>query len=193
MPCRAEPRASSPPPGLPSCLLCLCIGTSVYCDDADLERIPLLPPDTTYLYARFNRISAIRAGDFTGLSASRQGEGWAQRWGGLGGYKRRCGTPPASSFLSPTREAEANRPDEQFHRLGGRGCFPPPAQPAGAHPAREQADGAARAAPQHRQAGRPSQQDPQHRAPARSFSGGCWGWQRAPSRAGLPQPQPGWF
>uniref|UniRef100_U3J434 Opticin n=1 Tax=Anas platyrhynchos platyrhynchos TaxID=8840 RepID=U3J434_ANAPP len=56
-----------PTQGLPSCLLCLCIGTSVYCDDADLERIPLLPPDTTYLYARFNRISAIRAGDFTGL------------------------------------------------------------------------------------------------------------------------------
>ncbi|XP_040392098.1 opticin isoform X2 [Cygnus olor] len=53
--------------GLPSCLRCLCIGTSVYCDDADLEHIPLLPPDTTYLYARFNRISAIWAGDFTGL------------------------------------------------------------------------------------------------------------------------------
>nr|XP_009931497.1 PREDICTED: opticin [Opisthocomus hoazin] len=50
-----------------SCLLCLCIGTSVYCDDADLEHIPLLPPETTYLYARFNRIGAIRAGDFTGL------------------------------------------------------------------------------------------------------------------------------
>ncbi|NWI58106.1 OPT protein, partial [Calyptomena viridis] len=55
------------PPGLPSCLLCLCIGTSVYCDDADLEHIPRLPPDTTYLYARFNRIGAVRAGDFTGL------------------------------------------------------------------------------------------------------------------------------
>uniref|UniRef100_A0A8B9DAE6 Opticin n=1 Tax=Anser cygnoides TaxID=8845 RepID=A0A8B9DAE6_ANSCY len=92
------------------------------------------------------------------------------------------------SLLSPTREAEANRPDEQFHLLGGRGRLPPPAQPAGAHPAREQADGAARAAPQHRQAGRPSQQDPQHRPPARSFPGGCWGWQRAPSRAEHPQP-----
>ncbi|XP_009701765.1 PREDICTED: opticin [Cariama cristata] len=48
-------------------LLCLCIGTSVYCDDADLEHIPPLPPETTYLYARFNRIGAIRASDFTGL------------------------------------------------------------------------------------------------------------------------------
>ncbi|NWQ92455.1 OPT protein, partial [Burhinus bistriatus] len=55
------------PLALPSCLLCLCIGTSVYCDDADLEHIPPLPPETTYLYARFNRISAIRASDFTGL------------------------------------------------------------------------------------------------------------------------------
>uniref|UniRef100_A0A672UK88 Opticin n=1 Tax=Strigops habroptila TaxID=2489341 RepID=A0A672UK88_STRHB len=63
----AMPRAASAPPGLPSCLLCLCIGTSVYCDDADLEHIPLLPPETTYLYARFNRIGAIRASDFTGL------------------------------------------------------------------------------------------------------------------------------
>ncbi|NXA21906.1 OPT protein, partial [Ibidorhyncha struthersii] len=56
-----------PTQALPSCLLCLCIGTSVYCDDADLEHIPLLPPETTYLYARFNRIGAIRASDFTGL------------------------------------------------------------------------------------------------------------------------------
>ncbi|NWT15568.1 OPT protein, partial [Vireo altiloquus] len=53
--------------GLPSCLLCLCLGTSVYCDDAGLEHIPALPPDTTYLYARFNRIGAVRAGDFSGL------------------------------------------------------------------------------------------------------------------------------
>ncbi|NXF13215.1 OPT protein, partial [Smithornis capensis] len=63
------------PPGLPSCLLCLCIGTSVYCDDADLEQIPRLPPDTTYLYARFNRIGAVRAGDFTGLSTPGPGQG----------------------------------------------------------------------------------------------------------------------
>ncbi|KAF1496769.1 Opticin, partial [Pygoscelis antarcticus] len=66
-PCHAMPRIASAPPGLPSCLLCLCIGTSVYCDDADLEHIPLLPPETTYLYARFNRIGTIRASDFTGL------------------------------------------------------------------------------------------------------------------------------
>ncbi|NXK51030.1 OPT protein, partial [Chauna torquata] len=66
-PVRPAPAGPSTAQGLPSCLRCLCIGTSVYCDDADLEHIPLLPPETTYLYARFNRIGAIRAGDFAGL------------------------------------------------------------------------------------------------------------------------------
>lgn len=89
MPCRAvmccsEPCCAMPypelplcPPGVPSCLPCLCIRTSVYCDDTDLEHIPPLPPDTTYLYARFNRIGAIRAGDFMGLSMLEQGKGQA--------------------------------------------------------------------------------------------------------------------
>nr|XP_010296357.1 PREDICTED: LOW QUALITY PROTEIN: opticin [Balearica regulorum gibbericeps] len=66
-PIPVQGEAASAPPVLPSCQLCLCIGTSVYCDDANLEHIPLLPPETTYLYARFNRIGAIRASDFTGL------------------------------------------------------------------------------------------------------------------------------
>lgn len=66
------PPAPIPRQGLPSCLLCLCLGTSVYCDDADLEHIPALPPDTTYLYARFNRIGAIRASDFRGLEKLRR-------------------------------------------------------------------------------------------------------------------------
>ncbi|XP_021154000.2 opticin [Columba livia] len=61
------PPAPIPVQALPSCQLCLCIGTSVYCDDADLEHIPPLPPETTYLYARFNRIGTIQASDFTGL------------------------------------------------------------------------------------------------------------------------------
>ncbi|NWV47096.1 OPT protein, partial [Daphoenositta chrysoptera] len=61
------PPAPIPGQGLPSCRPCLCLGTSVYCDDAELERVPALPPDTAYLYARFNRIAAVRAGDFRGL------------------------------------------------------------------------------------------------------------------------------
>lgn len=91
------------PPGLPSCLLCLCIGTSVYCDDADLEHIPPLPPETTYLYARFNRIGAIRASDFMGLSTSRHGEGPGSAMG-HGGNKRFCMGPCfISSLLSHQR------------------------------------------------------------------------------------------
>ncbi|NWY35086.1 OPT protein, partial [Pheucticus melanocephalus] len=68
-PSSAGPVSPAPIPrqGLPSCLLCLCLGSSVYCDDAGLEQIPALPPDTAYLYARFNRIGAVRASDFRGL------------------------------------------------------------------------------------------------------------------------------
>uniref|UniRef100_A0A8C3WRK9 Opticin n=1 Tax=Catagonus wagneri TaxID=51154 RepID=A0A8C3WRK9_9CETA len=54
--------------GLPTCLVCVCLGSSVYCDDTDLESIPPLPQTTAYLYARFNRINRIRAGDFRGLT-----------------------------------------------------------------------------------------------------------------------------
>ncbi|KAI5169083.1 Opticin [Manis pentadactyla] len=53
---------------LPTCLVCVCLGSSVYCDDANLHIIPPLPQTTTYLYARFNHISHIRAGDFKGLT-----------------------------------------------------------------------------------------------------------------------------
>ncbi|XP_054837575.1 opticin [Eublepharis macularius] len=54
--------------GLPTCLICVCIRTSVYCDDAALENIPPLPFETTYFYARFNRINRIQAKDFIGLT-----------------------------------------------------------------------------------------------------------------------------
>ncbi|XP_063811344.1 opticin [Pseudophryne corroboree] len=54
--------------GLPTCLVCVCLGSSVYCDDVDLTSIPPLPKETTYLYARFNKISRIQSKDFAGLS-----------------------------------------------------------------------------------------------------------------------------
>ncbi|XP_048351708.1 opticin isoform X1 [Sphaerodactylus townsendi] len=54
--------------GLPTCLVCVCIRTSVYCDDTDLEDVPPLPLETVYFYARFNRINRILASDFTGLA-----------------------------------------------------------------------------------------------------------------------------
>ncbi|NWI16292.1 OPT protein, partial [Crypturellus soui] len=72
-----QPPAPSSPPappepvtagGPPGCRRCLCLGTSAYCDDAGLERVPPLPPHTAYLYARFNRIGHVRAADFAGLA-----------------------------------------------------------------------------------------------------------------------------
>nr|XP_020653700.1 opticin isoform X1 [Pogona vitticeps] len=54
--------------GLPTCLICVCISTSVYCDDTNLESIPPLPLETTYFYACFNRITRIGANDFSGLA-----------------------------------------------------------------------------------------------------------------------------
>ncbi|KAM4796518.1 opticin [Rhinophrynus dorsalis] len=54
--------------GLPTCLVCVCLGTSVYCDDVDLTTIPPLPKETAYLYARFNKITRVRSKDFTGLN-----------------------------------------------------------------------------------------------------------------------------
>lgn len=54
--------------GMPVCLLCVCLSGSVYCDDADLVEIPPLAKDTTHFYARFNKITAVKAKDFLNLS-----------------------------------------------------------------------------------------------------------------------------
>ncbi|XP_072125542.1 epiphycan-like [Mobula birostris] len=54
--------------GLPTCLLCTCLGGSVYCDDTDIKNIPPLPKDTTHFYARFNKITNVKKGDFDGLN-----------------------------------------------------------------------------------------------------------------------------
>ncbi|KAM9408376.1 opticin [Pholidichthys leucotaenia] len=57
--------------GVPTCLLCVCISGSVYCDDMGLEQIPPLPRDTTYLYGRFNKIRHIKNTDFLTLKKMR--------------------------------------------------------------------------------------------------------------------------
>jgi len=54
--------------GMPSCLLCACISSSVYCDDSELTQIPPLPKETTHFYARFNKITEVKATDFINLS-----------------------------------------------------------------------------------------------------------------------------
>uniref|UniRef100_A0A3Q2SU73 Epiphycan n=1 Tax=Fundulus heteroclitus TaxID=8078 RepID=A0A3Q2SU73_FUNHE len=56
------------PPGLPVCLLCTCLGGSVYCDDLKLDSVPPLPKDTTHFYARYNRITKISKSDFANMS-----------------------------------------------------------------------------------------------------------------------------
>ncbi|MCJ8741654.1 hypothetical protein PDJAM_G00073180 [Pangasius djambal] len=51
---------------LPTCLLCVCLSGSVYCEEVNPEMIsvPPLPKETTYLYARFNKITRITKKDF---------------------------------------------------------------------------------------------------------------------------------
>uniref|UniRef100_A0A3Q2QBC7 Epiphycan n=1 Tax=Fundulus heteroclitus TaxID=8078 RepID=A0A3Q2QBC7_FUNHE len=56
------------PPGLPVCLLCTCLGGSVYCDDLKLDSVPPLPKDTTHFYARYNRITKISKSDFANMN-----------------------------------------------------------------------------------------------------------------------------
>ncbi|CAL8325348.1 unnamed protein product [Merluccius merluccius] len=55
--------------GLPTCLLCVCLSGSVYCEDVspEMSTIPALPRETTYLYARFNKIKKIKNKDFADM------------------------------------------------------------------------------------------------------------------------------
>lgn len=79
------------PPGMPTCLLCTCLGGSVYCDDLKLDSVPPLPKDTTHFYARYNRITKISKSDFAFMSTfllrvkSRRFECW-------GGAQAPCST-----------------------------------------------------------------------------------------------------
>ncbi|XP_033938177.1 osteoglycin, paralog a [Pseudochaenichthys georgianus] len=54
---------------LPTCLLCVCLTGSVYCEEVspDMTSVPSLPKETAYLYARFNKIKKIRAKDFSDI------------------------------------------------------------------------------------------------------------------------------
>ncbi|XP_034559449.1 osteoglycin, paralog a [Notolabrus celidotus] len=51
---------------LPTCLLCVCLTGSVYCEEVspEIDTVPTLPKETAYLYARFNKISKISNKDF---------------------------------------------------------------------------------------------------------------------------------
>ncbi|XP_037346258.1 osteoglycin, paralog a [Pungitius pungitius] len=54
---------------LPTCLLCVCLTGSVYCEEVspDMTSVPNLPKETAYLYARFNKIKKIRTKDFADI------------------------------------------------------------------------------------------------------------------------------
>lgn len=52
---------------MPTCLLCVCLSTSVYCEETDIETVPPLPKKSAYLYARFNKIKKLTAKDFANI------------------------------------------------------------------------------------------------------------------------------
>ncbi|KAL4622389.1 epiphycan-like [Arapaima gigas] len=62
-------RPFRPVEGMPTCLLCVCVSTSVYCDDSNLDQIPPLPRETAYFYARFNRIERVKTADFANINS----------------------------------------------------------------------------------------------------------------------------
>lgn len=49
---------------MPTCLLCVCLSGSVYCEEIDIDAVPPLPKESAYLYARFNKIKKLTARDF---------------------------------------------------------------------------------------------------------------------------------
>ncbi|XP_028437992.1 osteoglycin, paralog b isoform X1 [Perca flavescens] len=62
----AAPRADE----MPTCLLCVCLSGSVYCEEVspEMSAIPALPKETAHLYARFNKITKIRNKDFADMA-----------------------------------------------------------------------------------------------------------------------------
>lgn len=73
-----EDSAISPAEGdaseLPTCLLCVCLTGSVYCEEVvpDMTAVPTLPKETAYLYARYNKIKKISAKDFADIVTLRR-------------------------------------------------------------------------------------------------------------------------
>lgn len=55
---------------MPTCLLCVCLTGSVYCEEVspEMSAIPALPKETAYLYARFNKITKISNKNFADVA-----------------------------------------------------------------------------------------------------------------------------
>ncbi|KAM7411686.1 hypothetical protein PAMA_021596 [Pampus argenteus] len=71
------PQESNTDPGsapktneMPTCLLCVCLSGSVYCEEVspEMSAVPALPKETAYLYARFNKIMKIKNKDFADMA-----------------------------------------------------------------------------------------------------------------------------
>ncbi|XP_067854722.1 osteoglycin, paralog a isoform X2 [Heptranchias perlo] len=67
-----EPESDDPPIDMPTCLLCVCLTGSVYCDETNIEAIPILPKLTSHLYARFNLIKKVTVKDFADFPTLRR-------------------------------------------------------------------------------------------------------------------------
>ncbi|XP_072328748.1 osteoglycin, paralog a [Scyliorhinus torazame] len=67
-----EPESEDPPMDMPTCLLCVCLTGSVYCDETNTEAIPMLPKETSHLYARFNLIKKVTVKDFADFPTLRR-------------------------------------------------------------------------------------------------------------------------
>lgn len=67
-----DPDVSPKADELPTCLLCVCLSGSVYCEEVEMSTVPALPRETAYLYARFNKITKISNGDFADLDTLRR-------------------------------------------------------------------------------------------------------------------------
>ncbi|XP_042638492.1 LOW QUALITY PROTEIN: mimecan [Orycteropus afer afer] len=57
---------------MPTCLLCVCLLGSVYCEEVDIDVVPPLPKESAYLYARFNKIKKLTAKDFADIPTLRR-------------------------------------------------------------------------------------------------------------------------
>ncbi|MBN3325803.1 MIME protein, partial [Atractosteus spatula] len=59
---------------LPTCLLCVCLSGSVYCEEVVpvITAVPALPKETAYLYARYNKIAKIAQKDFSEIPTLRR-------------------------------------------------------------------------------------------------------------------------
>ncbi|KAM6981637.1 mimecan-like [Tautogolabrus adspersus] len=59
---------------MPTCLLCVCLSGSVYCEEVspEMSSVPALPKETAYLYARFNKITKISNRDFDDMVTLRR-------------------------------------------------------------------------------------------------------------------------